>query len=130
MRVNIRTLFVTAGGFFLAALVVAAPVGKDAAKKDSSAEAVRKALDEPISLEVGDQPMAGVVSQLSDLAKVNIVYDRTALQLIGVDGADPVVTLRAKDMKLRSALRSITAQHGLSFGVVGDHILVSTDDTV
>src|SRR5438477_8364780 len=100
MRVSIRTLVLSAGGFLLAALVIAGPVGKDAPKKDSTAEAVRKALDEPISLEVGDQPLQGVLSQMSDLAKVNIVYDRTALQMIG-DGTDAVVTLRAKDMKLR-----------------------------
>jgi type II secretory pathway component HofQ len=90
---------------------------------------VRKALDEPISLEVGDQPLPGVIAQLADLAKVSIVYDRTAMQMIG-DGTDPIVTLRAKDMKLRSALRSVTAQNGLSFGVVGDFILVSSEDAV
>lgn len=129
MRTSIRTLVLAAGGFFLAALVVAGPVGKDAVKKDSSAEAVRKALDAPISLEVGDQPLAGVLSQLSELAKVSIVYDRTSLAMIG-DGTDPIVTLRAKDMKLRSALRSVTAQNGLSFGVVGDFILVSGEETV
>src|SRR5260370_9665286 len=33
-------------------------------------------------------------------------------------------------MKLKTALRTVAGQQGLSFGIVGDHILVSTEETV
>src|SRR5262245_23398609 len=113
----------------IAGFVVAAPAGKDA-RKPTTAEAIRKALDEPVSLEVSEQPLAGVVAQLADLGKVPVIVDRNALQSMGIEPTEAMVNLRAKEMKLRTALRTVAGQHGLSVAVVGDHVLVSTEDVV
>ncbi len=112
----------------LATPILANPAGKDSAK--SAAEAIRKALDEPISLEVGDQPLPAVLAQLSDIGKVPIILDRNALQMMGMEANEASVSLRAKEMKLKTAIRTVAGQHGLSFAVVGDHVLVSSEDVV
>ncbi len=112
----------------VAAPVLANPAGKDSSK--STAEAIRKALDEPVSLEVGDQALPAVLAQLSDIGKVPIVLDRNALQMMGMEANEANVTLRAKEMKLKTAIRTVAGQHGLSFAVVGDHVLVSSEDIV
>src|SRR5438445_385182 len=75
------------------------PAGKDSTK--SAAAAIRKTLDEPISLEVGDQPLPAVLAQLSDIGKVPIILDRNALQMMGMEANEASVSLRAKEMKLK-----------------------------
>ena len=104
------------------------PAGKDNSK--SAAEAIRRALDEPVSLEVGDQSLVAVLAQLADIGKVPIVLDRSAMQMMGVEATEANVVLRAKEMKLKTAIRTVAGQHGLSFAVVGDHVLVSTEEIV
>ena len=123
------TSFRTAAiALLLASPVLANPAGKYSNK--STAEAIRKALDEPISLEVGDQPLLAVLAQLSDLGKVPIILYRNAFQMMGMEVTEASVTLRAKEMKLKTAIRTVAGQHGLSFAVVGDHVLVSSEDVV
>jgi len=107
----------------------ATPVNRDGPRKESSAEVLRKSLEYSITLELTDAPLANVLIQLADMAKVNIVLDR-GLVLTTADPADLPVTIKAKDMPLRVALRTITGQHGLTFAVVSDHVFVSHEDTV
>lgn len=105
------------------------PVGKDGLRKETQSELLRKSLDFSVSLELSDTPLASVVQQLGDLAKVNIVVDRSVVLMSG-DPSDMLVSLKAREMKLRTALRTVTSQHGLTFAVVGDHILVSSEEIV
>ncbi|MFL5339331.1 MAG: hypothetical protein ACJ8F7_04110 [Gemmataceae bacterium] len=112
-------------------LLVAGPAFANPGGKDAhtvTAEAIRKALDEPVTLEVTEQPLIGVLAQLADLGKIPIVLDRNAMQISEASEAN--VSLQAKNLKLKTAIRTLIAQHGLSFGIVGDHVLVSTEEVV
>lgn len=103
------------------------PAGKDRPLRDPPGAAAQRALDCCITLEVTDAPLAGVLRQLSDLAHVPIVWDRH------VHSGNPdemLVAVKAKETKLRQVLQTVTGQHGLTFGVVGDHIVVGTEEVV
>lgn len=107
----------------------AAPVEEPATKTaDSPAEKVRKDLEKPVTVDLAEQPLNLAMNQLRETTKVNIVVDRNTLNQMGIDPDSLPVTENLKDVKLRTALRQILAKHNLSFAVVGDSVLVSTDD--
>jgi hypothetical protein len=113
--------------FLSAGFAFATPAGKDAPRKETPADALRKALDFGITLELADTPMADALRQLGEMAKVNIIWDRN---VVFGNPDEMMVSLKAKETKLRSVLLTITGQHGLSFGIVGDHILIGTEEAV
>jgi len=107
----------------------AAPVEEPATKTaESPAEKVRKDLDKPVTVDLAEQPLTLAMNQLRETTKVNIVVDRNTLNQMGIDPDSLPVTENLKDVKLRTALRQILAKNNLSFAVVGDSVVVSTDD--
>jgi hypothetical protein len=108
----------------------AAPVAEGTAPKaaETPAEKIRKDLDKLVSIEITDQPLTLAMNQLRDQTKVNIVVDRLTLNQMGIDPESMPVSINLKDVKLRSALRSILTSHNLSFAIVSDTVIVSTDD--
>jgi hypothetical protein len=116
----------------------AAPVSTETKDKAvSPTERVRKELDQPITIDIQNQPMELAINMLREQTRLNIVLDRFAIQqamaatgmAVDLETGLPV-TAKFKDVKARSALRSILTPFGLSFGIIGDTVLVSTDDMV
>lgn len=106
-------------------LLSAAPVPGAAPK--SAVDKVRQALEQPISLELADQPLAAVLGQLRELVKVHFVLDRHAL----LDFADPselTVTVSVKQMKAGVVLRQMLAEYNLVPVVAGEMVLVTTPE--
>jgi len=124
---SVLTLAVALG---LTLAVAAAPVNEATAPKgaETPAEKVRKDLDKVVSIEVAEQPLTLAVNQLRDQSRVNIVVDKFTLNQMGIDPEAVPVSVNLKDVKLRTALRTILAGQNLSFAVVGDTVVVSTDD--
>jgi type II secretory pathway component GspD/PulD (secretin) len=107
----------------------AAPVPSEAAARPvSAADGIRKELNRIISLEVDQQPLALAVAQVHELTKINFVLDRVTLAQNGIDPDQLTVSLKLKDVKARSALRSLLTPYNLNFAILGDTVLVSTDD--
>jgi hypothetical protein len=103
------------------------PAGKDKPRRQPPGTGVQRALDCCITLELMDTPLPNVLRQLSEMAHVPIVWDRN----VAYGNPDEMlVALRAKDTKLRHVLQNVTGQHGLTFGIVGDHIIVGTEEIV
>src|SRR5882724_9458031 len=94
-----------------AGFLFATPAGKEGARKETSADALRKALDFSVTLELTETPMADALRQLGEMAKVNIIWDRN---VVFGNPDEMMVSLKAKETKLRSVLLTITGQHGLS----------------
>ena len=91
-------------------LVWSAPAAANPDEK--SPETIRKALDQPVTLRINRQTLAAAVEALGKQAKINIVLDGpTTQQQLGFapDQPNVQVQLDAKDMKARTALRSILA---------------------
>jgi hypothetical protein len=123
----------------LAALVVlggtpvfsraASPPSADAqAKSASPADKIRKALDQTLTLDVNEQPLQLAINQLREQTKINFVLDRFVMQQMGMDPDSAQVTVKLKDVKARTALRMILSPYNLSYAIVGDTVLISTDE--
>ena len=107
----------------------AAPAPDDAkARSLSPADKIRKELERTINLDVDQQPLALAVAQVQELTKINFVLDRVTLTQSGIDPDQMTVSLKLKDVKVRSALRSLLTPYNLNFAILGDTVLVSTDE--
>ena len=107
----------------------AAPAPDDAkARSRPPADKIRKELERIINLDVDQQPLALAVAQVHELTKINFVLDRVTLAQSGIDPDQLTVTLKLKDVKARSALRSLLTPYNLNFAILGDSVLVSTDE--
>ena len=107
----------------------AAPVSSEAKPQVvTPAEKIRQALDKTVSVEIDGQPFHLALNQLKEQFGVNLVLDRFTIQQMGMDPEQFQVNYKAKDVKLRAALRSILGQYNLSYAIVGDSVLVTTDD--
>jgi hypothetical protein len=47
---------------------------------------------------------------------------------MGIDADQTPVTVRLKEVKVRTALRSVLSSHNLSFAILGDTVLISSDE--
>ena len=114
----------------LALPLAAAPGAKAEPKADKTAsvEAIRKALDSSGTFEFTAVTLGGVINTLSEQYKIPIVLDRAVLQQMGMEPEAMNVELKLKDGKLRTALRAIVGQYNLTFAVVGDSLIVTTEE--
>src|SRR5262245_46610328 len=97
-------------------------------EKAVTAETIRQALDRPVTFELNDQPLQQLVSQMAEQLKFPIVIDRTAVMHLGLENPNETqANLKVKDVKLRSALRTLLSQYNLSFVVVGEALLITTE---
>src|SRR4051794_32575276 len=88
--------------------VLAAPVSAETkGKPNATADKIRKDLDQTITLDVTDQPLHLAVNMLREQAKLNLVLDRLTIQQMGMDPDQVPVNLKLKDVKVRSALRTL-----------------------
>src|SRR5262245_14660125 len=102
--------------------------GKAKQDKELTAETSRQALDRPVTFELNDQPLQQLVSQMAEQLKFPIVIDRTAVMHLGLENPNETqANLKVKDVKLRSALRTLLSQYNLSFVVVGEALLITTE---
>jgi len=107
----------------------AAPGPKTDSKGDKSAsETIRKALDASGNFDFTGVNLAGVVATLSEQYKINIVLDRNVIQQMGFEPEVMNVELKMKEGKLRNALRSIVGQYNLTFAIVGETLLITTEE--
>jgi hypothetical protein len=114
-----------AWGFGAAAAPVA-PADKN--KPVSAADKLRHELDQVITLEITDQPLNLAVNQLREQTHINFVLDKFTLQQMGIDPEMLPVSAKLKDVKLRSALRTVFGPYNLSFAIIGDTVLITTDE--
>jgi hypothetical protein len=112
------------------AFLSAGPAAEPDAKPGSAVAKVRKALDEPMSLELTDQPLSAALNKIREQAKINFVLDRLTLQQNGIDPEQTPVTVKLKDVKARSCLRAVLNSYNLGYAIIGDTVLISTDDMV
>jgi hypothetical protein len=112
----------------IAALFASAAPVPGTARNEGAAEKNRKALDRIVSVEFSDQVLSAVLNQLSEQTKLKFVLDRQAVA--GMAGNDPEmpISVKLQEVKLRSALRTILAQYNLSYVVIDETVLVTTEE--
>jgi hypothetical protein len=125
-----RTLAV---GAALALWPALAPAGPAAPEKDAVAspvEKLRKELDKPITLKITKQSLSAAVEMLHKQTKINFVLDGPVIQQLGFSPDQPPspVDVDLKDVKVRTALRSILSPYNLSFAAIGDTVVITSDE--
>jgi hypothetical protein len=130
-----RSVLLAALILALGPALTAAPVS-EAAKAATPVERLRKSLDQTLSVNIQDQPLALAVNMLREKSGVNLVLDQGGIQQMlaatgpGVDLSQLAVSHNFKDVKLRTALRTLLTPFNLSFGIVGDTVLISHEDLI
>ena len=119
--------------FAAALLPLSAPAAPAPPDKDAAAHPVpnpREGLDRTVTLKIDKQSLSGAVALLRDQTKLNIVLDTPAIQQLGVNPDQPPVPVQAdlKDVKVRAALRTVLLPYDLTFVVIGDTVIVTTED--
>jgi hypothetical protein len=97
-------------------------------KGDSPAEKVKKALAQTTEVNFENQQLEAAVNSLAETAKVNLVIDRWTIQQLGLDPMQLQVNLKLKDAKVSTALRSVLNPYNLGYAVIGDTVVVTTED--
>jgi type II secretory pathway component GspD/PulD (secretin) len=115
----------------LPALACAAPTPADARDNEATpAEKIKKQLDQAITLEITDQSVNAALKQIRERTHINFVVDRFTIQQTGYDPEQVQINVKLKEVKARSCLRSILAPYNLGYAIIGDTVLISTDDMV
>jgi hypothetical protein len=110
-------------------VLAAAPAAKGPDKADpSAAETIRKALDTTGNFEFADVTLPNVLDTLSEQYKIHITLDRAMLQQMGFEPETMQVKLQMKNGKLRTALRALVGQYNLTMAIVGDALVVTTEE--
>jgi hypothetical protein len=116
----------------LPAVAPAAPAaspGEPRPRADSAAEKVRKVLDQVAdSVEIVDQPLELAIAQLHETTKLNFVLDRLTIQQMGVDPSSAAVNLKLQNVKWKTALRTLLGQYNLNYAIVGETVVVTSED--
>src|SRR5262249_12996318 len=75
------------------------------------------------------QSLTAAVEMLKEKGKVNLVLDTYSIQQMGwlPDQPPTPVDVDLKEVKLKSALRTVLSPYGLSYAVVGDTVIVTTE---
>ncbi len=125
-----RTAFALAWAL-LPGLLCAAPAAPDKDAPAGAVEKVRQALDQPVTLQIDKQTLAAAVEALRQKMKINIVLDNLTIQQqlgFAPDQSPAQVQVDLKDVKARTVLRNILAPYNLSFAIIGDTVVVTTED--
>jgi len=115
----------------LAQNLVAAPAAPspDKDQATSPAEKVRQALNASVTVKVEKQSLTAAIDMLKEKGKVNLVLDAFSIQQVGIfpDQPPTPVDVDLKEVKLISALRIILEPYGLGYAVVGDTVIITTE---
>ena len=113
----------------LSQIVLALDGPKDGKPKpDSQAQVIYKALEQPISMEFANSPMQDAFTKLMEQTKLNFVLDRGSMQQIGIAPEQSLVTIKIEKTPLRIGLRRLLSQYNLGYAIIGDMVLITTED--
>jgi hypothetical protein len=117
-------------GIAWAGLAPAAPIPKNDPRPKTAVgpEFIRKVLDGKTNLEFTNTHLPGVLNQLSEDHGINFVLDKSVIQQMGFEPTDLMVDVKIKEVKLRNGLRTMLNQFNLTLAIVGDTVLVTTEE--
>ncbi len=110
------------------ACLLAVPVRAQVYKLGSDAEMrIRVVLDEPATLDFLDTPLTDVIDYLEHTYNIPIEIDAPALTAMNVD-TSTTISRTLKDISLRSALRLMLRDFGLTFQVQDEVLLITSEE--
>jgi hypothetical protein len=118
-------------GFVLAWALSHLAVARAQNEKESppANEKIRKTLEQVIALDYQGQSIREAIAHIEDRSKLPIVLDPMALQAIGLpDGIQVQAEVKNLRGKLRQVLQSFLHNYGLTYVVLEDSLLITTED--
>jgi len=97
-------------------------------KPESQAQIIHRALEQPVSVEFANSALQDAFAKLTDQTKLNFVLDRGSMQQLGIVPEQSLVTIKLDKMSLRVGLRRLLGQYNLGYAVIGDMVLITTED--
>jgi beta-lactamase regulating signal transducer with metallopeptidase domain len=95
--------------------------------ESAAAAKIEKTLSSPTHLEFADTPLQDVVDYLKDFHNIEVQLDTKALNDVGVKSDTPI-TKSLKGVSLRSALRLLLRDHGLTYTIQDEVLLITTPE--
>lgn len=110
-------------------LVRATPVDAEP-RAEPTAERLRKALDQVVSLDLQDVSLEDLLTRLNNVTKLHFVADRAAaVQLVASDvpGASTRsgVSFHVEKTRLRQGFERMLRDYGLDYAIVGETVLIA-----
>jgi hypothetical protein len=135
VRRSLPVALLAVAGALVSSAALAAPAIPAADKKaDSPAEKVRKILDQIAeTVNIENQALANALNVLHDQTKINFMLDLPTVQQMGIDptgmqNPQQVVNVQMENVKWKTVLRSILGQYNLSYAVIGDTVVVTSEE--
>jgi hypothetical protein len=123
-----RRCLAAALAFVLSSGAPAAPA-PEKPRSPGAAEQIRKGLDQRVSIEVANRTLEDAIKLLRDETKINLVLDRATLSQNGIEPAELAAdNVKLRDVKARIAIRSVLAPFNLHYAIVGDTLLITTEE--
>jgi hypothetical protein len=95
----------------------------------TASEKIRKTLEQVIALDYQGQSIREAIAHIEDRSKLPIVLDPMALQAIGLpEGIQVQAEVKNLRGKLRQALQGFLHNYGLTYVVLEDSLLITTED--
>ena len=101
--------------------------GATAARCSADEEKINEALDSPTAMDFHEQPLSDVVEYLKERHGIRVQLDVKSLTDVGVSGDTPV-TKAVKGVSLRSALRLLLRDYGLTYLIKDEVLLITTPE--
>jgi hypothetical protein len=101
--------------------------GSDLASRGPAEKKIDEALHSPTQMEFSDTPLNDVIDFLKEYHKINIELDKKALEDAGV-ALDAPVTRNLKNISLRSALRLMLHDLGMTYVIQDEVLLITTPE--
>jgi type II secretory pathway component GspD/PulD (secretin) len=90
---------------------------------------VRKKLEQIISFDYSGQSFREAIAHVQERTQLSISIDPIAMQQVGVvDGVPLQIELKNSRSKVRQALQGFLQNHGLTYVILEDNILITTED--
>ena len=128
MSSSIQSILVRCSTPLVLACLLTVPVQAQVHKLGSDAETrIRGVLDEPAKLEFLEKPFTDVISYLEQTYNIPIEIDASAMTAMNVDTNTPI-SRTLKDVSLRSALRLMLREFGLTYQVQDEVLLITSEE--
>jgi hypothetical protein len=101
----------------------------DEPRPESPAEKIRRALDQNHTVDFQEGTSLSVaIEQLRNDTKLNIVIDRLMVANLGIDTESTPVSLRLKNVRLRTILKTLLSQLNLTYVIDQEILLITSEE--
>jgi hypothetical protein len=109
--------------------IAAAPApSDDKPKTDTPAEKLKKALNQPVDIDIDGQSIQQALTQLKEQTKIEFEVEKNSAAQVGVDMDNTTVSVKLKKVKLRVALKKLLGPQNLAYTIVGDSLVITTEE--